>query len=141
MIVSNFEALKPPQSLILPPEPPLEGPSALKYHACQQNQASWNTEPSQPSQDSHGEMGGGAVQTPTSHAPGVRMTVVQLTPSNKQIFENSRPTAPSGHYVGAHSITCEWFLVACYRKPVRQGCCLARLVWATAATGDLGVQG
>ena len=37
---TNFEALRPPQSLPLPPEPPLEGPSALKYRACQQNQAS-----------------------------------------------------------------------------------------------------
>ena len=40
MIFSNFEALKPPQSHPLPPVPPLEGPSALKYRACQQNQAS-----------------------------------------------------------------------------------------------------
>ena len=40
MIFFNFEGLRPPQSLPLPPVPPLEGPSALKYRACQQNQAS-----------------------------------------------------------------------------------------------------
>ena len=80
MIFSNFEALRPPQSLPLPPEPPLEGPSALKYCACAQNQASRHTEPAQGTQDFQDfpdEMGGGgAVQTPTSHAPGARMTVV-----------------------------------------------------------------
>ena len=43
MIFSNFEALTPPQSLSLPPVPPLEGPSALKYRACQQNQAFGNS--------------------------------------------------------------------------------------------------
>ena len=77
VIFSNFEALRPPQSLTLPPESPLEGPSALKYCACAQNQASRHTEPAQPTQGTPDEMGGGgAVQTPTSHAPGARMTVV-----------------------------------------------------------------
>ena len=86
VIFFNFETLRPPQSHTLPPESPLEGPSALKYCACAQNQASRHTEPSQDSQPFPDEMGGGgAVQIPTSHAPGARVTVVTQTPSNDMV--------------------------------------------------------
>ena len=72
--LSNFEALRPQQSLPLLPKPPPEGPSALMSRACAWSQASRQPPDSQDSQDSPDEMGGGgANQALTSHAPGARM--------------------------------------------------------------------
>ena len=59
LLFVNSEALRPPQSLSVTPEPPLEGMPDSQY-----------------SLESMGEMGAGAVQTRTSYAPGARMTVV-----------------------------------------------------------------
>ena len=68
MIFSNFEALRPPQSHPLPPVPPLEGPSALKYRACQQNQAFGNSPggPGGPGEMVHGAL----ARPPLPRAPG-----------------------------------------------------------------------
>ena len=64
-------------------EPILGGSSALKCDACAQKLAAWNTAAGATGATGAAEMvARSAARSPSPHAPGARMTVVTLTPSN-----------------------------------------------------------